>query len=229
MYIYINEREALAIAMIRLNRVISNKRAKEFIDGSVRLVPQPLRLRGKVTWDANIPIINGQHGSEACCWEDPAGLQDCKPSNTTAFFTCPNSKCGKVTPNNSPRFQRNDLDVRITCRFCKRRSPASLWRCPCDVKWHRCLTHGGGCCMRMRNKAGHISKNTKAKTPKAPKRTYDQSYEDLLEEELRRKKSRTTPPTPAYSGSRGGSALPTVLGPIMLARFGHLYEVNRGT
>jgi hypothetical protein len=135
--IYVTAQEArqIAIALVQLSRTISCTNTREFVDTIRNLIPTELKLNGKANWDSTIPINAG--GIQA----DLNWKIDCPQNNigNANFFRCP--KCTHVESSWCKQFQYTDLDVNIKCNKCRNNSKVAVWKCKCELYWHRCLSH----------------------------------------------------------------------------------------
>ena len=181
------EQQTLAQSLAKLTRTISNKCANEYINGERNLVPNELKLKGKVGWDSTIPILT-HDDSEKKGWETPAKDKEHPPHPNTAFYECP--QCHKVESSSCKAFQYNDLDIKQKCTHCKKHSAVKLWKCKCGTKWHRCIVHRYSTPLE---KMPHMSKAAIGQplpaidTSTQKRKAFEHlvSYDDILADDLR--------------------------------------------
>lgn len=133
------EQDTIAQWLTKIIRTISNKFTKEYILGGRNLVPNQLKLNGKVSWDCTIPILTHEMSIKKG-WEGPPTDHDEHPLQPdTAFFECP--QCRMVEPSSCKALQHNNLDSKHKCSHCNKHSAVKLWKCKCGTRWHMCLVH----------------------------------------------------------------------------------------
>ena len=127
-------------------------------------------------------------GNNTWKWEEPQPGADRPP----VYFRCP--KCTHVEQIACKAFQTHDLDRKQKCNACGVLSPVSLWKCSCQDFWHHCGTHHRSA---YRQQSPHIKREPKGRTvttfnpqenDKRTRTVGPTSYEELLEEDLRRAK-----------------------------------------
>ena len=151
----------------------------------------------------------------------------------TAFFKCPSPDCAKVQPSTNPAFQRKDLDVKANCKFCLRHEPVRQWKCDCGLRWHlcdvhkHCYTQGG----RTPKQISPLKSDSTGQSGNGPRKrsagSDEPDYEAILTADLKKAKCKQER---HHANRKAGDIVlddcgpalkrPTVLGPILQARFG---------
>jgi len=139
-YINDSEQDHIAIALSSLIRSVSGQKHDQWVKGEINLIPHELKLKGKAAWDSNLSI-KATAPTSGDKWADLFKEESFKPNPTAVFHSCP--ECGGLESSLRARFQRNDLDVKLTCGFCSQASPIKRWLCICARPWHACQMHAG--------------------------------------------------------------------------------------
>ena len=128
----------IARKLISINHKLNNKDMELVLKGERKIIPRPLKLKGKTEWDNKIAIPK-EFGAGDTGWQilHKPDLRARKQDIT--FLKCP--KCNKQASSGEPAFQRDDLDRASRCIFCRKSSPVGKWLCNCDIQWHNCDTH----------------------------------------------------------------------------------------
>ena len=135
------EQDTIAMTMSSLIRSVSIKKHKGFINGTIKLIPHELKLKGKAGWDSAIPTMIASN-EEDTSWAQMFEAGQIVPAGCAMFFHCPS--CSKVESSQRGTFQREDLDVKLKCGFCLKSNPVKSWKCQCGTQWHSCVEHRGG-------------------------------------------------------------------------------------
>ena len=110
------EKKCIAKWLVKINRTISNKDAEDFINCNKNLIPNDLKLKGKVSWDSAIPILT-HDDIEVGSWETIKPSDELRlPQHYTAFYKCP--RCNVAETSSCGTFQTVDLDKRHKCFYC---------------------------------------------------------------------------------------------------------------
>jgi hypothetical protein len=221
------EVQAVAKALVQLNRNISNKQVIEFMQNTLKILPKELKLKGKAGWDSDLPSMAKPHTStretvenRGICLDLPTGA---------AFLECP--RCNKVESITEKGFQTKDLDKTRRCFHCKKYSAVKNWECGCGTKWHLCSVHGHGRteCNSHQQIGDTRSQPThptgKLKGNHSSNSYKEHTFEDLLDGDVKRAAKRKYSPSGAeqmltLSSDRRPPALYNIrLGPILTKRF----------
>ena len=171
--------------------------------------------------------INAASPTSETKWADLFKEESFHPAPTAVFHSCP--ECGGLESSFRARFQRNDLDTKLTCGFCHEAAPLKRWLCECGRPWHSCEIHSG--CFRPREDL----LNRQALNFPAPARAVPNMRfrarpltmsEDILADDRRRAKARRV----LMKGEKRKADVvlgdipaalkrPTLLGPILNERF----------
>jgi len=136
-----DEQKAIALALSKLIRTASLRKHNDFINGGLKLIPLPLKLKGKAKWDSTIPTLS-DCTLEETQWAKAFKAGSIKPTLSAMFYHCP--KCKKVESSQRGVFQRVDLDFKHRCGFCNKSTAVNTWTCECNSPWHSCVKHRGG-------------------------------------------------------------------------------------
>jgi len=231
------EQDAIAIAMSSLVRSVSIKKHKGFIDGTVKLIPHELKLKGKAGWDSNIPAVTASN-EEDTSWAQLFKAGQIAPAGYAMFFHCPS--CSKVESSQRGIFQREDMDRKLKCGFCLKSNPIKSWKCQCGTQWHSCVQHRGGYVLMPtgsqpltgQHLKGQPSKplGSQSCSPMGLKRSLSADVSQRRGTKL----AKTVKSTKGLKRNRdillddvqGVSKRPTLLGPILKGRFGGASSSN---
>ena len=100
--------DAMTMALINLPRKVNKKIAGEFIKGTKKLELRELKLKGKVAWDLELPVLakyDDDHPEE-CTSPSNVQLIRTKKEKCTAFYECPG--CHAPEPSNCNAVQYED-------------------------------------------------------------------------------------------------------------------------
>ena len=223
-----DEREAIARALIKLNRTVSNKQVGEYMQGSRKLVPHNIKMNGKTGWDSSLPIVNDE--SDCSNRWDKFAIGNEPPRETIVYYVCPNTVCSKKEPSSAKGFQTYDLDRPMKCPHCKKTTAARKWLCECKVPWFTCGAHRSYHCYdevkaqkSQKDEPSATNKSLHSNTTR--KRPLHMEYEEIVaqerkraklkklrEEEVRRKRDIELDDVPH-------PRVPRLLGPILHKRF----------
>ena len=128
----------IAKSLIRLNHKISNKDLDKTLQGSRKLIPRPLVVKGKADWERYIRIQTLDTIPESS-WKIHFADNNMPCDNNISFLQCP--KCGKETSSGQMKVTRSDLDIKHKCVFCKKNIAGENWICKCNAAWHVCEVH----------------------------------------------------------------------------------------
>jgi len=187
------EQEHIAMALIHLSRTISKQYCREFVKNERQVLPIEIKLKGKANWDSTLISFKAEEAQDSAgnnTWmrNDSRTRADEAP----VYFQCP--KCTHVEHSACKAFQTHDLDRKQKCNACEVLSSVSLWKCSCKDFWHHCSTHRRSACQQhnpniKREPNGQTAKTTsKQENAKRTRTIGPASFEDLLEEDLRRAK-----------------------------------------
>ena len=213
----------------------SNKDAEEFINCNKNLIPNDLKLKGKVSWDSAIPILT-HTDIEVENWETFKPSDELRlPQRCVAFYACP--RCKTVEPSSCGDFQTVDLDKKHKCFYCSINSEVKLWKCQCDSRWHICPTHRYNNNATPEIPASHMKTTASGQSSHRQKRASSklrkrklfplQHYDDALADDVKRadKKARLTAANLKRKSEVALGELihtrvkPNLLGPVLTRRF----------
>ena len=195
--------------------------------------------RRGVDWDSKFPSC--QEGDDNSMWELEFSSRANPPQPDVTFYKCPGEKCNKLAPSSNIGFQRYDLDVKVRCRFCLHLYPAKAWDCSCGMPWHYCDMHKANYCNRAlkgKRPTGDNGNNPLNNNPNklgrcketgTPTGRPQPDYQALLECDTRRAQVGTKRKVGDITlGNRSPTQpVPTVLGPILRARFPGIAKASR--
>jgi hypothetical protein len=218
----------IAKRLVCLNRKVSKNVVEDFLNKKKKLIPHIIRSRGKSAWDSSFKI-NQESVTRISVWHGMYSAEAKPPRRETAFFKCPNSDCNKWQASNIASFQRKDLDIKVRCRFCLKHEAVKRWRCACGVIWHTCAIHSCHYCGddTTLKRTFAIDSDTETGQEKHARNATgmaEPDYDALLASDTRRaKESKQRDKRKAGAIALGSSSSmpkkPTVLGPILSARF----------
>ena len=187
----VDEEHAIALALTKLTRTMSNIFANKYLHYEMDLCTDPIVLKGKAVWDSSLTMKS--HPSIADDRWRAYTNHSSSDSRQTTFFTCP--RCEHVEPCYLGAFQRVDLDRTQLCMSCKKYSPVHHWKCECGNLWRNCYQHrwcGKPAGVPLPSKHKHSS-NTgpplnmgSLRVPKRRKIIPILSFEDLLAQDIYR-------------------------------------------
>ena len=122
-----------------------------------------------------------------------------------------------------------DLDIKVRCRFCLKHEAVKRWRCACGVIWHTCAIHSCHYCgddttLKRKLPIDPDTDTGQEKHARNATGMAEPDYNALLASDTRRaKESKQRDKRKAGAIALGSSSSmpkkPTVLGPILSARF----------
>ena len=127
-----DEAGAVAAALVRLSRNITNKHLDEFFDGSRQIIHNNFEYTGKSGWDSALPTLSAKNVL-GCPWDSICGTGNGDTSrDNTQCYAC--KTCSWVEPSTNKDFQCHDLDEKHKCAHCHLVSPVKDWQCMCGLK-----------------------------------------------------------------------------------------------
>ena len=160
----------------------------KFIDNCLKLLPIHVKLNGKAAWDSSLTNLQRQIVSERVKhWDINSGIPT--GSTTPQYYRCP--KCQHLESSQCKSFQTVDLDTKQQCNACRVSTTVNLWKCRCNIYWHRCSSHRTQyhAVYRHLDKTKRQIADTSPDTvPKKPRAFGDGVYENLLVEDQGRAK-----------------------------------------
>ena len=152
------------------------------------------------------------------------------PDREIAFFRCPN--CEHVESSSCGPFQYTDLDHKIKCNACEKKTKVAVWKCGCDQFWHRCPLHRESISRRsftsmlLKTKQQTSANAGAGKETKTTRQLGPDSHEWLLAEDVAREKRKRDlvdnwddEPTITLGLTRWTRINPFFLGPKLKRRF----------
>ena len=211
----------------KVNQIVSKTCNK-----SIRM--SPLSLKGKSGWDSRLASFTGS-------LDLPDGYQALNASvpdqprlgRQMHVAQCPS--CHKQSPSQRYKIQCYDLDLKIKCCECLKRTCLKAWKCNCGVLWHTCRVHSCTENVEPYYKSQASSKSSMEKLTlekTSSKRLHSNaSFEQILDDDLRidakrAKKSHEQDETLARVqitvSSRPRELRAAMLSPNLRQRFAHL-------
>ena len=129
------------------------------------------------------------------------------------------------------KFQKDDLDIKLKCRRCRKRSPLKFWSCKCGTQWHMCVLHSniGALCVQSPLKMikvqpqSELESSTTTQKGGQPPATFEKLLAEDKRMELKRKHpgmGEVTHVGQIALGSSWHRDIPSsFLGPILKKRF----------
>jgi hypothetical protein len=218
----------IAKRLVCLNRKLSKKALDDFLNNMRNITPHIIRSRGKAAWDSAFKI-NQESVTRTSVWHGMYCTEANPSRRDTAFFKCPNSDCNKLQASNIASFQRKDLDIKVRCRFCLKHESVKRWRCACGVMWHTCVNHSSHYCgddsaLKRKSSIDPDIKSDPEKRARNASGFAEPDYDALLASDTRKAKEKKQrgkrkAGAIALGNSSSNAKKPTVLGPILSARF----------
>ena len=196
--VVLSEDEKLEVAkgLVNLSRHVTAKNNRSYLAGHRKFIPRMLALNGNSSWVSTISTLNCPPNMTHSLWKK-APTADVDSNRTTAFYTC--VLCDKVEPSTLSKFQYDDLDVKITCIHCAQTSVVRDWTCCCGKRWYACARHSkcaALCNVLPQNNVqatGQSVPSSSSSKRKPVERAHE--YHELLSEDLRREKKRSSSST----------------------------------
>ena len=215
----------LTRALILLGRSsLSNDKVNQIIEGYTTMSTSLVKLcfKGKTGWDTKL-------ASKTTISVISQEQQSVVPSEDSEkremhIVQCP--ACHKQSPSERYRFQYKDLDIKIKCSVCLKSTPIRGWNCNCGVLWYNCKVHS--CTKNNLPKAEGKPRSSGSieATPLVDKLIENSSYEDLLDDDLRREAKRakkTSEQADSSSRQQVTRFTANMLSPNLRLRFPHLH------
>ena len=186
-----SEQSAMAKALIRVNRTISDKHIVEYMQGARKLAPHDIKMNGKTGWDSSLPIVNDE-STYSNRWE-PFAIGKEPPRKTIVFYVCPNAVCSKREPSSAKGFQPYDFDKLQKCQHCRKTTAARKWLCECKVPWFTCEAHRSyhcydKVCLQKNHKEEPSVANTCLRSKMLKRRRINMEHEEIVAQEGKRAK-----------------------------------------
>ena len=124
-----SERKEIQKQVIHRSRKIGDKNVDSYFQGTNSLAWTTIKFNGRCDWACGLTA--GQPDRQPT----RSNSSNHKYDTHTVFYSCPQTKCGKLMQSNIDVFDMANVDHRMKCMHCKLPAKIGEWNCDCNKAW----------------------------------------------------------------------------------------------